>query len=196
MSKLGDILQEEALAEINAILTEADSKARVLIREAEKQASDRVSAYQRRAEAEHRAAARRSESAAELTLATVRIQARGQVIALVKKRTLAALEALAGRPNYGRVLEALAEEALKAVEAPEALVVHPDDRDKLSPWAIQKGLELRTDPKLHLGVRIVSRGGRRSVENSLPERLQRAWETLASGVAQRLWGPVTEPQTN
>ncbi len=187
MSKLGDILQEEALSEINAVLTEADSKARVLIREAEKQASDRVSAYRRRAEAEHRAAARRSESAAELSLATARIQARGQVIALVKKKTLAALEEVAGRPNYGGVLQALAEEALKAVGAPEALVVHPDDRDKLSSWAVQKGLELRTDPKLHLGVRIVARGGQRSVENSLPERLQRAWETLASGVAQRLW---------
>ena len=73
------------------------------------------------------------------------------------------------------------------IEEPEALVVHPDDKDKLSSRAKQKGIDLRTDPGLHLGLRIMARGSRRSVENSLPERLQRAWETLVSGVTRRLW---------
>ena len=187
MSKLRDILQAEALAEVNEILAGADSRAEMLIREAKSKASEQVEAYRKKAEAELRAATRRMESAAELTRATVRTQARGQAIALVKQRALAALEEIAGRPNYGEVLEALAEEAMRAVEAPEALVVHPDDRDKLSSWAMLKELELRTDPGLHLGVRIVACGGRRSVENSFPERLQRTWETLVSGVALRLW---------
>jgi len=191
MSKLGDILQEEAVAEIDSILTEADSKAAVLIREAEKQASDRVAAFRKRADAELRVATRRAKSAAELTLATARKQARGRAIVLVKEEVLAGLEEIAGKPNYGEILEALAEEAMKAVEAPEAVVVHPDDNAKLSTWAVQKGLDLQTDPGLRLGVRIVAHGGQRSVENSLPERLKRAWETLAPGVAQRLWGDVS-----
>ncbi len=190
MSKLRDILQEEALVEINAILTEADSKAGMLIREAEKQASGRVEAYQKRAEAQHRAATRRMESAAELTLTTVRMQARGEAIALVRRKALACLEDISSKPTYGRILEALADEAIKVVEAPEAAVVHPNDQARLGAWAIQKELELRTDPRLHLGVRIVARGGQCSVENSLRERLQRAWEVLASGVAQRLWEPT------
>jgi V/A-type H+-transporting ATPase subunit E len=188
MSKLGDILQEEALAEINSILTEADSKATVLIRDAEKQASERVAAFRKRVEAELRTANRRAKSAAELTLATARMQARGQAIVLVKKKVLTGLEEIAGRPNYGEILEALAEEAMKAVEAPEAVVVYPNDKARLSTWAIRKGLDLRTDPGLRLGVRIVAHGGQRSVENSLPERLKRAWEMLAPGAAQRLWG--------
>ncbi len=187
MSKLEDILREEALAEINAILTEADSKAGTLIREAEKKASDRVAARRKKVEAETRIAARRAESAAELTLATARMQARGQAIALVKNKVLARFEEIARRPNYGQILQALAEEAMQKVEAPEGVFVHPDDKDKLGSWAAQKGLELRTDPGLHLGVRIVAHGGQRSVENSLPERLRRAWETMASGVAHRLW---------
>jgi len=192
MSKLGDILQEEALAEINSILAEADSKAATLIREAEKQASDRVAAFRKRSDADLRVATRRAKSAAELTLITARMQARGQAIALVKKRVLTGLEEIAGKPNYGEILETLAEEAVKAVDAPEAVVVHPNDKAKLHAWATRKKLDLRTDPRLHLGVRIVACGGQRSVENSLPERLKRAWERVASGVAQRLWGGVSD----
>jgi len=192
MSKLGDILQQEALAEINSILTEADSKATALIREAEKQASERVAAFRKKAEAEFRAAMRRTKSASELSLSTARMEARGEVIALVKKKVLTGLEEIAGKPNYGEILEALAEEAVKVLEAPEAVVVHPNDKAKLSAWALQKGLDLRTDAGLRLGVRIVARGGQRSVENSLPERLKRGWETLAPGVAERLWGEVSD----
>ena len=106
---------------------------------------------------------------------------------LVKEKTLAALENIVREPKYGDVLRVLADEALKAIQEPETLVVHPDDENKLSAWAAEKGLELRTDPGVHLGLRIVASGGSRTVENSLPERLQRAWETLASAVAQRLW---------
>ena len=191
MSKLRDILQEEALAEINQILTEADSRAEVLIREAESKASERVEACRKKAEVELRAAIRGAESACEFTISVARLRARGELIALVRKKSLAALEEIARKPNCVRILEALAEEAMKVIEEPEALVVHPDDKDKLSAWAKRKGLELRTDPGLYLGVRITTPGGRCSVENSLPERLQRGWETLVSGMVHRLWG---EPQ--
>ena len=187
MSKLGDILQEEALAEVNKILAEADSKAGMLIAEAKSKASERVGAYRKKAEAELRGATRRAESAAELTLSTARMKARGEAIDLVRKKALAAFEEIAGRPDYDKILETLAEEAMKAIEAAEVLVVHPDDAVRVRAWAEQKGLQLRTDPGLYLGVRIKARGGQRSVENSLPERLERAWETLASGVTQRLW---------
>jgi V/A-type H+-transporting ATPase subunit E len=188
MSKLGEILQQEVLAEIDRMLAEADSKADRLVREAEKKASDRLAAYRKRADAKFRAATLLAESAAELTLVTARTQAKSQVIALVEKKAMAVLEEIADKPGYDRVLETLAEEAIKTVDPAEAVVVHPNDKVNLNPWAKRMGLELRTDPGLHLGVRIVARGSRRSVENTLPERLHRAWETLVSGVAQRLWG--------
>jgi V/A-type H+-transporting ATPase subunit E len=191
MSNLREILKEEALAEVKEILSEADSRANRLIREAKTKASERVEAYRKKAEAEFRADTRRAKSASELTLSIARIRARGEEIGHVREKVLATLEAIAIRPNFRGILEALAEEAIKAVHEAEALVVHPDDRDKLSAWAKQKGVALQTDPGLHLGVRIVASGGQRSVENSLPQRLQRAWEILASSVAQRLWG---EPQ--
>jgi len=188
MSKLKDILQEEALAEINKILAEADSKAKMLIAEARSRASERVEAYRKKAEAELRTATRRAKSAGELSISIARIRAREHGITLVRERVLAALEEISTKQSYGKILEALAEEALKAVGAAEGAAVHPDDKDKLSGWAEQKGLELRADAGLHLGVRITASGGRQSVENSLPERLQRGWEALVSGIARRLWG--------
>ena len=188
MSNLREILQEEALAEVNEILLEADSRADMLIREAKSKASERVEAYRKKAEAELRAATRRAKSVSELTLSIARIRAREEVVALVREKALAALEEIATQPAFRETLEALAEEAIKAVQGPEALVVHPDDRDKLSAWAKQKGLVLQTDTGLHLGVRIVASGGQRSVENSLPQRLRRGWDTLVSGVAKRFWG--------
>jgi len=110
----------------------------------------------------------------------------------VRERVLAALEEIPTKQNYKEILEALAEEAFKAVEAAETAAVHPDDKDKLSAWAKQKDLELTTDPALRLGVRLTTPGGGQSVENSLPKRLERGWEMLLSGVVQQLWG---EPES-
>jgi V/A-type H+-transporting ATPase subunit E len=192
MSKLNDILQEEVLSEVNQILAEADSRAEKLIAEAKSKASERVEAYRKKVEAELQAAIRGMKSSRELTLSIARIRAREHGINLVRERVLAALEKIPTKQNYGEILEALAEEAFKAVEAAETAAVHPDDQDKLSAWAKQKGLELTTDPALRLGVRITTPGGGQSVENSLPKRLERGWEMLLSGVVQRLWG---EPES-
>jgi V/A-type H+-transporting ATPase subunit E len=192
MSKLNDILQEEVLSEVNQILAEADSRAEKLIAEAKSKASERVEAYRKKVEAELQAAIRGMKSSRELTLSIARTRAREHGINLVRERVLAALEKIPTKQNYGEILEALAEEAFKAVEAAETAAVHPDDQDKLSAWAKQKGLELTTDPALRLGVRITTPGGGQSVENSLPKRLERGWEMLLSGVVQRLWG---EPES-
>ena len=75
---------------------------------------------------------------------------------------------------------------MQVVEVAETVVVHPDDKEKLGSWALAKGLELQTDPELRLGVRIVGRRGTK-VENTLPERLHRAWSKLAPGVTKLLW---------
>ena len=48
---------------------------------------------------------------------------------------------------------------MQVAEKAEAVVVNPDDQDKLKDWARQQGLELQTDPNLRLGVRIVSQRG-------------------------------------
>ena len=112
MSNLRETLQEEALAEVNKILSEADSRADMLIREAKSKASERVKAYREKAEAELRAATRRAKSASELTVSIARIRAREDRIALVRGKVLTALEEISTKPTFQKILEALAEEAI------------------------------------------------------------------------------------
>lgn len=187
MAELADILQEEVLDEIKTLLAGADSEAEAMVSEAREKASVRLAAHRRKTEAWVRLAMQRAQSAASLALSTARMQAKGEAIARIRQEALEELRAVARRPDYGEVLEALAEEAVKAVETVEAVTVHPDDEVGLRSWAEGKGIGLRTDPDLCLGVRVLAAGGKRRVENTLPQRLDRAWDTLAARVARLLW---------
>jgi V/A-type H+-transporting ATPase subunit E len=186
MSKLEEILQQEAEAEINAILAEADTKAGEILSVAESRAAERVAAHRKEIEAGERAATHQAQSVAELSISSARIKTKGEMMDQLRQKVLLALEEAPYKPGYGEVLQALAEEAMQVAEEAETVIVHPNDREKLNAWAIHRGLELQTAPDLRLGVRIVSRSGKK-VENTLPERLQRAWGTLAPEVSKLLW---------
>jgi V/A-type H+/Na+-transporting ATPase subunit E len=186
MSKLEDILQAEVEAEISKILAEADSQAEKLVREAESRAVAKVAAYRKRIDATARAATQQAQSAAELSVANARLQAKGEVMDRLRQKVRLALEGTASQPGYPAVLQTLAEEAMGVAVGATAVMVHSHDQEKLRDWARQQGLDLQTDSDLSLGVRIVSRDGA-TVENTLPERLRRVWNTLGPGVTKLLW---------
>ncbi|WP_456411622.1 V-type ATP synthase subunit E [Oceanithermus sp.] len=187
MSKLETILQEEVLAEIQKLMAEAEAEAERIVAEAKEKAEAMVSAQQRKLEAQKQAELHRAESAAELAVATARVEAKGEVIAEVYRKVRERLEALAGTPEYPTILERLAEEAVEAVGRAEAVIVHPDDAPRLKGWAESRGLELSTSPEVRLGVVAVAAGGKTQVANTLPDRLERAWEVLSAKVSQALW---------
>jgi V/A-type H+-transporting ATPase subunit E len=186
MSKLAEILQAEVEAEIKEILAQAEAKAAKIVSDAADRAAARVAEHRKKLDAEIRSATYQARSAGELTLSSARMQAKGEVVDLLQHKVRLALEEIASRPDYGEVLQALAQEAMGIAETAVAVTVHPDDQEKLSDWAQYQGLELKTDPELRLGVRIVSPRGA-TVENTLPERLRRAWGTLAPEVSGILW---------
>ncbi|MFN3369209.1 MAG: V-type ATP synthase subunit E [Thermus sp.] len=188
MSKLEAILSQEVEAEIQAVLQEAKAKAERLTSEAKAKAEGMLSAKKRALEASLQAAIRRADSAGELLLATARTEAKGEVLSQVKAKVEEALKAMPDSPDWPRVLRKLAEEALAALGEPEALASHPDNLPHLEGLAQERGLELRADPALRLGVRAVDKGGRSQVENALLSRLERAWDALSSKVAQVVWG--------
>ncbi|RDI96575.1 V-type ATP synthase subunit E [Meiothermus sp. QL-1] len=188
MSKLEDILQNEVAAEIAAIAAEAEAKAKAILEAAQAQAEALKANRQRALEAEHAAALRRAESAAELLVNQSRIAARGRVVEEVRAQALRALEELTGQPQFGEVLVKLAEEALSGMGGAEAVVVNPAHAPLLAEWAQSKGLELRTDPAIRNGVRLVAAGGRAFVENALSERLERAWDALSAKAVRAIWG--------
>lgn len=188
MSKLEAILSQEVEAQIRDLLAEARAKAEALRREAEAEAEALVEGQRRRLEAGLQAALRRAASTGELLLATARTEARGEVLSQVRAKVEEALAALPGQPGWPEVLRRLAEEALAALEGAEALASHPENLPHLEPLARDRGLELRPDPSLRLGVRAIGQGGRTRVENALESRLERVWGALSARVAQTLWG--------
>jgi V/A-type H+-transporting ATPase subunit E len=186
MSKLEEILQAEVEAEINAILADADNRTAAILSEAQSRAAAQIAASRKKIEAEARAATQQAQSAAELSVSNARLQAKGEVMDLVQQQVRRALEETSSQPGYGETLQALAEEAMGMAKPAQAVVVPPSDAEKLQDWARQQGLELRTDPELRQGVRILSRSGI-AIENTLPERLRRAWNPLGPMVAKLLW---------
>jgi V/A-type H+-transporting ATPase subunit E len=186
MSKLAEILQAEVGAEIEGIEAAAESQAARIVSEAKSHAEDRLAEQKKKLEAEARAAAQGAQSAADLIVTSARTQARGEVLDLLWQKVHLALEEIAAQADYGEILKALAVEAMKVAPGAAAIVVNPDDQEKVNEWARQQGLEIQTDPQMRLGVRIVSPSGA-AIENTLPERLRRAWGTLGPEVTKILW---------
>jgi V/A-type H+-transporting ATPase subunit E len=187
MSKLEDILQKEVAAEIGAITAEAEAKARAVLEAALAGAEAMKANKQRLLEAERAAALRRAESAAELLLSQARITARGQVMDRVKDEARQALQRLTSQPEFGAILQKLADEALQSIGRAESVLVNPAHAYLLSAWAQSKGLELQTDETICDGVRLVAQGGRAIVQNTLTDRLERSWDALSSKAARAIW---------
>ncbi|ADR36918.1 H+transporting two-sector ATPase E subunit [Oceanithermus profundus DSM 14977] len=187
MSKLETILQEEVLAEIQQLMAKAEEEAAAIVAEAKEKAEALVAAQQRKLETRKQAELHRAESAAELAVTTARVEAKGEVIATIYREVQGRLEELPQNPEYPTLLERLAEEAVAAVGEAEAIVVHPDDVPRLKGWAEGKGLAVQADDAVRLGVVAVAKGGKTRVANTLPDRLERAWEVLSAKVSQVLW---------
>ncbi len=109
MSNLEEILQAEVEAEINEILAEAEKRATKIVSEAENRAAAKVAAHRKMIDAAARAATQQAQSAAELSVANARLQAKGEVMDLLRQKVLLALEETSSQPGYGEVLQALAD---------------------------------------------------------------------------------------
>ncbi|MER3553295.1 MAG: V-type ATP synthase subunit E [Meiothermus sp.] len=188
MSKLEDILQQEVTQEISALHADAESRAKSILDAAMQRAEALKAARQKALEAEAAAAIRRAESAGELVLNQARISARGQAVDQVKAEVLKALQNLSTQPTFGDTLRKLADEALKGIGKAESVVVNPAHATLIEPWAKANGLKLGTDPKVNYGVKLVAEGGRSQVQNTLTDRLERAWDSLSAKAAKAIWG--------
>ncbi len=187
MSKLETILQEEVLAEIQSLMARAEEEAAEIVGAAKEKAESLVAAQKRKLEARRQAELHRAESAAELAVTTARVEAKGEVIAKIYRKVQESLESLPKKREYSSLLERLAEEAVSAVGVAEAVAVAPEDAKRLKDWAKSRGLQIRTEEGVRLGVVAVAKGGKTRVANTLPDRLERAWEVLSAKVSQVLW---------
>jgi V/A-type H+-transporting ATPase subunit E len=191
VADLAALLDREASAEIEGILSEARSRASEVVSAAKEEAEALVAGRRRGAEAQQRAALVRARSAAQLESSSLTLRAQHAAIQEVFAGAERGIEALAAKPEYAGVLGKLIEEAVSGSDVAaadiRALVVNPADEKAAAKAAEAAGISARieTDPSVRGGVKLKA-GENVVIENTLYGRLESLREELAAEVAQVL----------
>lgn len=193
MADLAALLDREASAEIEAITSEARTRAEEIVAKAEADAQALLAQRQRAAESQHEAAMVRARSSAQLEASSLKLQAQQSAIESVFSAVEGRLAALAGdAARFKPVLTTLLREAIDALggaSAVRGLVVNPADHALATEVASSLGLtaQVRTDPSVVGGVRLEG-GSNVAIENTLLGRLDALRDDLAADVARALGG--------
>ncbi|MBS3968116.1 MAG: V-type ATP synthase subunit E [Truepera sp.] len=196
MVKLAALLDQEAGAEIEAILAEARSRVSELVAAAKEREEARLVQAQLALKAQHEAAMVRAESAAQLEATAVKLRAQHQVVEAVFAQAAQELDSLIGNAKrYQPVLLKLLNEAIDALggEAVQvaSVTVNPDDQELITAVAKKLNLaaEIKTDPELRGGVKVAAADANVSITNSLPVRLAAVREELTTDLSRLLFAP-------
>lgn len=187
---LSSILEQEIRGEIAQIRSDAQAQAEEILRQAREQAEALVEGRRRSLEAEHQAGLTRARSAASLEVSALRLSSAERVQAQAFSQAEQMLRSVTGLPDYTEILRRLIAEARSALPSAEAVEVNPADLDRAREALSQLGwqVELRPSKAVETGVRLVAKGGKTGVQNTLLGRLEASREALAAQVAQVLRG--------
>ncbi len=190
-SELIDLLEREAEAERERLLSEARERATRIVQEAEAEAKAKLEEHRRRVAAEVEAARIRAQGVAKVQAVSLLLETKDQLVEEVFRRAGEELERIAQDPvRFAPVLRELLREAVSG--SPGHVVVECAERDVAAVEAAARELGLNADVQpssaVRGGVRVRSPDGRFTVENTLPSRLERARQVLLSQVADVLWG--------
>ncbi|MBB6098266.1 V/A-type H+-transporting ATPase subunit E [Deinobacterium chartae] len=189
MSQLSAILETEVRSQIEAIRAEAAQRAQSIVHEAQQRAEALVASRKAALEAQLQSGIVRARSAADLESAALRL---GGAEANMSKAFAQAEQQLLGltqSPQYREILVKLILEAKAALGAdPEVVEVHPDEVATAQQALLGTGLNIpvQANPAVRSGVRLVARGGRSAIANTLLGRLERTRDALAPQIAQLL----------
>jgi len=191
-TELSRLLEHEAKAEKDKALADARARAEEIVAAARRDAEGFVEVAQHRLAAERGQEIARATSTASLRAAALVLAAKDEVIRAVFDRADAELRAAAADPLRRReMITTYLREAAGDLPGGRAVVeVSPGDAETARDAAKALGLEVdvRENPTLADGVRLVSADGRSVVENTLDGRLARARREFVSRVADVLWG--------
>jgi V/A-type H+/Na+-transporting ATPase subunit E len=191
-SELTDLLEKEAQAEKDKVLADARARAEEILASARRDAEGLQAAARRRAEEDRIQARVQATSTASLRAAALVLTAKDEAIRGVFEQAEAALHQAAGDPARRRaMLQTLLQEAVRGLGGGRAVAeVAPGDVAAVREVCRELGLDVdvRANPQVTDGVRVLSPDGRSVVENTLPSRLARARREMVSQVAEILWG--------
>lgn len=190
-SELVTILEKEANAEIERILTEARGQAERLIAQANQEAQAYLTEQRQRIDAERKAALVKADSAAQVRASALVLQAKDQAIAEVFAAAGAELSRLQqDQTRYGAIMRGLIREASGAVEGRMTVEANPKDLDlvKQAVKDLKLDAEVKPGDDISGGIRLISGDGRFMVENTLASRVERVRSLIAPEIAAQLWG--------
>ncbi len=190
-SELVSILEKEANAEIEHILTEARGEAERLIAQTNQETQAYLTEQRQRIDAERKAALVKADSAAQVRASALVLQAKDQAIAEVFAAAGAELSRLQqDKTRYGTILRGLIREASGALSGRVTVHASPKDLDlvKQAVKDLKLDAEVKPADDVSGGVRLASSDGRFVVENTLVSRIERARSIVAPDIAAQLWG--------
>jgi V/A-type H+-transporting ATPase subunit E len=190
VADLTALLEREASAEIDAILSEARERASEIVAQAEAEAESLKATRARAAAGQSEAILVRARSAAQLQATARTLRAQHEAVEAVFDATSERLDALAADAKaYEPVLTTLLQEAVAALGADSVAEVQVAEHDVALATKIAKasGLDVAvTAGSVRGGVRVMTKRGS-SVENTLGARLDAVRSELASSVARTLF---------
>jgi V/A-type H+/Na+-transporting ATPase subunit E len=193
MANLSALLEKEASAEIEALLSEAQHRASEIVANTEAEADEHKARQERLAQSQAEAILVRARSAAQLEAASLQLKAKHEAVEQVFSEARASFEALRKtKKNYLPVLEGLLSEAVESLGGSDnvaAVIVNSKDKAIAEEAAENHGLKavLETSDDIDLGVRVRAKTGNITLENTLPERLEMLRDELASEVSALLF---------
>jgi V/A-type H+-transporting ATPase subunit E len=193
MANLSALLEKEASAEIDALISEAQQRASEIVAQAQAEAEEYRARQERAAKTQAEAILVRAKSAAQLEAASLQLKAKHEAVEQVFSEAMASLEALRKtKKNYLPVLEKLLAEAIESVGGNDnvaAVIVSDKDKAVAEEVADKHGLKalVQTADDIDLGVRIKAKRGNIALENTLPGRLEMLRDELASEVSALLF---------
>ncbi len=202
MANLSALLEREAGAEIESILSEARERASEIVSQAEEEADSIRTQRERGASTQSEAIKVRGKSSAQLEASSMRLRAQHRAVESVFDQAEQDLRDLTqDDERYKPVLTSLLDEVVESLGGSDNIAklwVHPDDQNHIGEAAKKHGLgnKLGTDDTVRGGVKVRSTQASATVENSLFDRLEAAKDDLASEVSKVLFAENTSETAN
>lgn len=185
MANLAAILDKEASAEIEAILSEAQNRASEIVAKAKEEAQSLIAQKERALSSQHEAAIVRAKSAAQLAASSLTLRSQNDgVVGVFDKVNSGINDLMKDKGKYKKVMNSLFKEASGAVGKVTSVIVNPADKDVID---VPDGVKIETDDSVTAGVKLRSEGSNATVENSLFSRLDSLRDELASDVSNILF---------
>lgn len=193
MANLSALLEKEAGAEIESILSEARERASEIKSQAEEEAESIRAQRERAASSQSEAIKVRGRSSAQLEASSMRLKAQHRAVESVFDQVEQDLRDLTqDDKRYKPILTSLLDEVVESLGGSDnisKLYVNPDDQKHIGDAAKKHNLgnKIETDESVEGGVKVRSTKASATVENSLFDRLEAAKDDLASEVSKALF---------